>query len=280
MSDKLVEVDLMQENEVGFFSFGIFRATSAKISGELEIQRVNGGGSGGDSDKRQLQEKVESALVADQDKKDSSNKSAEDPSKENQRQQRVFKVQGEFRYSPDFGSGSAEFHGHMERAESMNNIKFHGKFHGTPEYRDSFKNYNHFAKSAPIKAKDHLRVSPICVNSTAIPPSIASSSLSEYTDKYKEIDLRTADCRKLSKQMSNVAMRNNLMIGHSDAHIFPEYFESFKDPQIKKRPDKGRPHSPILSLNGSMDYNPEYRYVHISIIISAVKIQFEENVCS
>lgn len=242
----------------------VFRGTSAKITGEVEIQRVNGGG-GGDSEKKQPQQKAESAAVADQEnqeKKDSPKKSnEEDPTKENQRQPRVFKVQGEFRYSPDFSSGSGEFHGHMERAESMNNIKFHGKFHGTPEYRDSYKNYNHFAKSAPIKAKDHLRVIPICVNSAAIPPSIASSSLSEYTDKYKEIDLRTVDYRKLSKQMSNVAMRNNLMIGHSDAHIFPEYFESFKDPQIKKRPDKGRPHSPILSLNGSMDYNPEYRYV-------------------
>lgn len=224
----------------------------------MKIQSVNGGG---DSDKKQPQEKAEPATVADQEKKDSSNKSNEDPAKENQRQPRVFKVQGEFRYVPDFSSGSGEFHGHLERAESMSNIKFHGKFHGSPEYRDSFKNYNHFAKSAPIKASDHLRVSPVCVNSAAISPSLASSSLSEYTDKYKEIDLRTVDCRKLSKQMSNVAMRNNLMIGHSDAHIFPEYFESFKDPLIKKRPDKGRPHSPILSLNGKMDYNPEYRYV-------------------
>lgn len=202
-----------------------------------------------------LREKVE---TENQEKKDLSIKSNEDPSKDNQRQSCVYKVQGEFRYSPDFSGG--DFHGQMERAESMNNIKFHGKFHGTPEYRDNFKNYNHFAKSAPIKAKDHLRVSPICVNSTEISPSILSSSLSEYTDKYKEIDLRTADCRKLSKQMTNVAMRNNLMIGHSDAHIFPEYFESFKDPYIKKRPDKGKPLSPILSLNGSMDYNPEYRY--------------------
>lgn len=260
MNDKLVIS--MRKSEIEFFPFLVFRGTLAKISGEVEIQRVNGGG--GDSDKRRPQQQAESAApVADPEKNDSTNKpNEEDPAKENQRQPRVFKVQGEFRCSPDFSGGSGEFHGHMERAESMNNIKFHGKFHGTPEYLDSFKNYNHFAKSAPIKAKDHLRVSPICVNSAAISPSIASSSLSEYTDKYKEIDLRTVDCRKLSKQMSNVAMRNNSMIGHSDAHIFPEYFESFKDPQIKKRPDKGRPHSPILSLNGSMDYNPEYRYVH------------------
>lgn len=244
-----------------FFLFLLgFRSTLAKISGEVEIQGVNGGGGGdgggGDSDKKQVQEKVQTV----QEKKDLSIKSNEDSTKENQRQTCVFKVQGEFRYAPDFSSGNGEFHGQMERTESMNNIKFHGKFHGTPEYRDSFKNYNHFTKSAPIKAKDHLRVSPICVNTAAVSPSIASSSLSEYTDKYKEIDLRAVDCRKLSKQMSNVAMRNNLMIGHSDAHVFPEYFESFKDPHIKKRPDKGKPHSPILSLSGCMDYNPEYRY--------------------
>lgn len=253
------------------FFFLVFRATSAKISGEVEIERVSGGV---DGDKKQQQENIQTNSVPNQERKDSPIKPSEDPTKENQRQQRcVYKVQGEFRCSPDFSGGNAEFHGQMERAESMNNITFHGKFHGTPEYRDSFKNYNHFTKSAPIKAKDHLRVSPTCVSTAAIPPSIASSSLSEYTDKYKEIDLRTVDYRNLSKQMSNVAMRNNLMVGHSDAHIFPEYFESFKDPLIKKRPDKGQPHSPILSLSGSMDYNPEYRYC-IHICIAFAEIQF------
>lgn len=170
-----------------------------------------------------------------------------------------FRVQGELIYIPEF---SVEFKGTstMERSESiprMNNIKFFGKFGGTPEYRESFKTYNHFAKSAPIKAKDHLRVSPVIVNTAVISPNV--SSLSEYTDKFKEIDLFTAERRKLSKQISNVAMRNNLMIGHSDQHVFPEYFESFKDPNIRNMPEKARARSPILGMHGDMDYNPEYR---------------------
>lgn len=172
---------------------------------------------------------------------------------------RSFKVQGELTYTPEF---NVEFKGTstMERSESipqMNNIKFFGQFRGTPEYRESFKTYNHIAKSAPIKAKDHLRVSPVTVNTAIISPTV--SSLSEYTDKFKEIDLFTADRRKLSKHITNVAMRNNLMIGHSDQHVFPEYFESFKDPHIKHFPEKARPRSPILGMNGDMDYNPEYR---------------------
>lgn len=170
----------------------------------------------------------------------------------------MFKVQGEVYYSPaDF---NGEFKGNMERPGSIpqsNNIQFHGKFHGTPEYRDSFRAYNHFTKSAPIKSRDHLRVSPITVNTAVISPT--ASKLSEYTDKYKEIDLRSAERRKLSKQMSNVATRNSLMIGHSDQHVFPEYFESFKDFNIKKPPEKPKPRSPILSLSGNMEYDPEYR---------------------
>lgn len=187
----------------------------------------------------------------------SSKKDSDSKDENSNRRTCMFKVQGEVTYAPDY---NGKFKGNMERSGSIshvNNIKFHGQFHGTPEYRDSFKSYNHFTKSAPIKAQDHLRVSPITVNTAIVSPHI--SSLSEYTDKYKEIDLRSAERRKLSKQMSNVATRNNLMIGHSDQHVFPEYFDNFKDYNIKKPPEKPKPRSPILSLNGSLDYNPEYR---------------------
>lgn len=148
----------------------------------------------------------------------------------------------------------------MERPESkthLSNIKFYGKFSGTPEYNDSFKVYNHFTKSAPIKAKDHLRVSPITVNRAIVAPNILP--LSEYTDKFKELNLHSAEQRKLTKPFSNVTMRNNLMIGHSDQHVFPEYFDSYKDPQVKKLPERAKARSPILEMNGNMDYNPEYR---------------------
>lgn len=148
----------------------------------------------------------------------------------------------------------------MERSESnpqLSNIKFYGKFYGKPEYNNSFKVYNHFTKSAPIKAKDHARISPITVNRAIVTPNIPP--LSEYTDKFQELNLHSVEQRKHSKQLSNVTMRNNLMIGHSDQHVFPEYFESYTDPLIKKLPERAKARSPILEMSGNMDYNPEYR---------------------
>lgn len=139
----------------------------------------------------------------------------------------------------------------------LNNIKFNGRFEGSPEYRSNYKTYNHFTKSAPIKASDNLHVSPTIVNTAVISPNIPP--LSEYTDKFQELNLHSAERRKLSKQISNVAMRNNLMIGHSDQHVFPEYFENFKNPNIKKLPERLKPRSPVLHMSGNMDYNPEYR---------------------
>ncbi|XP_055311428.1 uncharacterized protein LOC129574073 [Sitodiplosis mosellana] len=169
----------------------------------------------------------------------------------------TFKVQGEFSYSPDNFRGEFKGTSVMERSESASNpqsskIKFYGNFFGRPEYNDSFKVYNHFTKSAPIKAKDQL-----CVNRAIITPNI--SPLSEYTDQFKELSLHRSNQLKISKQLSNVRMRNNLMIGHSDQHVFPEYFESYKNPHIQKLPERAKARSPILEMTGSMDYRPEYK---------------------
>lgn len=144
----------------------------------------------------------------------------------------------------------------MERSESatnpqMSNIKIHGNFYGRPEYNDSFKVYNHFTKSAPSKAKE------LCVSKAIVRPNIPP--LSEYTDQFKELNLHSSSQLKKSKQLSNVTMRNNLMIGHSDQHVFPEYFESYTNPNITKLPERMKARSPILQMSGSMDYNPEYR---------------------
>lgn len=145
----------------------------------------------------------------------------------------------------------------MERSESasnpqLSNIKIHGNFYGKPGYNDSSKVYNHFTKSAPIKAKDQL-----CVSKAIVRPNIPP--LSEYTDKFKELNLHSSNQLNKSKQLSNVTMRNNLMIGHSDQHVFPEYFESYKNPNIQKPPERMKARSPILQMSGSMDYCPEYR---------------------
>lgn len=142
----------------------------------------------------------------------------------------------------------------MERSESipqLSNIKFSGKFQGIPEYSDSYKAYNHFTKNAPIKAKDHLRV-----NTAVISPTI--SQLSEYTDKFKEMEYLNAERRKHSKQISTATMRSHLLIDPNSL-LLPEYNDNFKDPKQKKPPEHGIARSPILSMSGDMDYNPEYR---------------------
>lgn len=226
----------------------LFRASTAKVSGEIEIN-------GGDASLKRTH------IVSDQTSGKTSvdsqrtSESKDAPALDNSQRTCTFQVHGELSYLPDFSSG--EFKGNVTRGDTMNPMKLHGKFHGMPEYRDNFKSYNQFTKSAPIKAQDHLRVSPVTVNTAIVSPS--GSTLSEYTDKYKQLDLKAAERRKLSKQISNVAMKNSLMIGHCDAHVFPEYFDTFKDPNVKKPTEKCQPHSPILSLSGSMDYSPEYR---------------------
>lgn len=226
------------------FNFFSCRAQTAKISGEIEIDGLNEK----TTKDQQIKEKTDSNAAKEVN---------EASAGADYRRKCFFKVNGELSYSPDL-RGDFKGHTNMESPiPQLNNIKFYGRFEGSPEYRSTYKSYNHFTKSAPIKARDNLRVSPLTVNTAVVSPNIAP--LSEYTDKFQELNLHSAERRKLSKQISNVAMRNNLMIGHSDQHIFPEYFENYKNPNIKQLPPRPKPRSPMLSLTGRMDYNPEYR---------------------
>lgn len=171
----------------------------------------------------------------------------------------TLKLEGELTYSPEYHS-KFKVHPSIERSQSspqmnMNNIRFQGKFHGIPEYRASFKSYDHFSKSAPIKSRDHLRVSPMRSNAAVISPTV--SSLTEYSDKFKEIDVSTVAKTKLAKQMDNLALKNDLVVNQH--HVIPEYIERYQDPKVQKMPDRPKARSPILGLKGSMEYKPEYR---------------------
>lgn len=223
------------------YGAGEFRAKTAKISGEIKIDGIDGILS-----KQVAKDQPTSGKEAPKD--------ATDAHQQENSRKCMLKVQGELSYSPNSCTGEFKGQSTMDNwrpNSQLQNITFYGKFHSNPEYNDSFKSYNHFAKSAPIKARDHLRV-----NTAIVSPNL--STLSEYTDKFKELNLHSKRA-DIFKGSSSVAMRNKLMIGHSDAHVFPEYFESFKDPLIKKPPEKGKPHSPVLGMSGNMDHNPEYR---------------------
>lgn len=170
----------------------------------------------------------------------------------------TLKLRGELTYSPEYRS---EYKGHtsIQRSQSMprvSHINFHGKFQGLPEYQDSFKPYNHFTKSAPIKNKDHLKVESTTTNTAIITPISTSS---EYTDQFKELNIQNFDRSKFAKQMDNISLKNNLTIGHYNQTVHPEYSDKFKDPKITKLPERAKPRSTMLSMNGDMEYKPEYR---------------------
>lgn len=171
----------------------------------------------------------------------------------------TLKLRGELSYSPEYRS-EYKRHPTFERSQSIpqvNNIQFNGKFTGVPEYRDNYKTYDHFTKSEPIKAKDHLRVNPMTVNTAIISPIISPSS--EYTDKFKEVNLRNIERTKFAKNMNNIGLKTNLIVGRSTQQIHPEYLDKFQDPKMKMFPERAKPKSPILSMSGNMDYKPEYR---------------------
>lgn len=172
----------------------------------------------------------------------------------------TLKLRGELSYSPEYRSEYKQ-HSTFERSKSIpqvNNIQFYGEFGGIPEYRDNFKTHKHFTKIEPTKVKDHLKVNSMTVNAAAIiSPTI--SPLSEYSDKFKELNLHSIERNKFAKNLDNFGVKNNLVVGRSSEHNYPEYFDKFKDPKIKTFPDRAKPKSPILLMSGNMDYRPEYR---------------------
>lgn len=143
----------------------------------------------------------------------------------------------------------------IEKAHSipqMSSIKMQGEFHAVPEYQDSFKMYANYSRSAPIKKHDNLRVSGAEQQSTSNETDAAGDLLPEYRDKFnvppkylaKEKSLKTNDHLRPQGEFSKEV---------------PEYYESFRDPQITEMPERGKVREPYLRLRGKIEFNPEYR---------------------
>ncbi|XP_067633034.1 uncharacterized protein [Eurosta solidaginis] len=139
----------------------------------------------------------------------------------------------------------------IEKAHSIpqiSNLKIQGKFGGVPEYRDSFKMYDTYSKSAPIKKLDNLRMS----GAEMLEMANDGKKVPEYREKFcdppknvsKEKPLKTTDHLHPQGQFSK---------------DIPEYYESFRDPQIKHMPERGKCREPYLRLKGKIEFNPEYR---------------------
>ncbi|XP_060652865.1 uncharacterized protein LOC132789105 [Drosophila nasuta] len=140
----------------------------------------------------------------------------------------------------------------IEKAHSipqMSSIKMQGDFVTVPEYQDSFKMYANYSKSAPIKKHDNLRISGAEQQSTTEP---SGGDMPEYRDKFnvppkhmvKEKSLKTDDHLRPRGEFTKEV---------------PEYYESFRDPQITEMPERGKVREPYLRLRGKIEFNPEYR---------------------
>lgn len=154
------------------------------------------------------------------------------------------KLEGEINYVPEYRSKFIEFP--IEKSQSipqLSNIKFYGRFDGIPEYRDNFKFYDCYSKSAPIKKSDNINFT--CDKIVTVP---------EYKEKFKEPD-KTAISKTISLKSEDNFQKT---IKGEFTKILPEYNESFKDPQIKEKPERGKCREPYLRLKGRIEFNPEY----------------------
>uniref|UniRef100_A0A1I8Q8K2 Stabilizer of axonemal microtubules 2 n=2 Tax=Stomoxys calcitrans TaxID=35570 RepID=A0A1I8Q8K2_STOCA len=138
-----------------------------------------------------------------------------------------------------------------EKAHSipqMSHIRMQGNFHAVPEYQDSFKMYANYTKPEAIRKADNLVIS----GSEIQMPDESENVMPEYRAKFhqpprdleKEKPLKTEDHLKPSGQFSTDV---------------PEYYESFRDPQVKQIPEKGKCRENYLHLKGKLEFNPEYR---------------------
>lgn len=144
----------------------------------------------------------------------------------------------------------------IEKAHSIpqiSHIKMQGNFQTVPEYQDSFKMYANYAKPLPIKKEDNLRMSgsEIQVNSNEV-----CSVVPEYKEKYHELP-KDAGKEKPLKTEDHLKPSGNF------SKDVPEYFESFRDPQVKQIPEKGKCREPYLHLKGKIEFNPEYRNTYL-----------------
>lgn len=159
-------------------------------------------------------------------------------------------LEGVLDFKPEYRSEFVPFP--IEKSMSipqLNNIQFHGKFGGVPEYRDSFRNYDLYAKSAPIKKPDHR-----ILNNAAANDGVSA----EYTEKFKAPDGgRSVQTKRLDQfNLCNGGAGSD----EYNAERKAEYSESFADPKVTMHPERAKARASILSLNGNMDYSPEYRY--------------------
>lgn len=164
----------------------------------------------------------------------------------NEAQDCHLKLEGELSYIPEYRSQFVPYQ--IERSHSIpqiSNIKFYGTFMGIPEYTASFKSYDNVAKREMIKNPDLIGVRG------------TMDGVAEYQENFQEPDKNKVEKSISAKTNDGFSLQQDF-----SKHI-PEYNDRFKDPKITSMPERPKPRTSILELNGNMEYNPEYRYEHI-----------------
>ncbi|XP_058830432.1 uncharacterized protein LOC131689389 isoform X2 [Topomyia yanbarensis] len=137
----------------------------------------------------------------------------------------------------------------IEKSQStpqLNNIKFNGNFGGIPsEYKECYKSYDNFTKSAPIKKMDNLCLSGML------------DYTPEYTHRFQN------PLSKRFERSSYLKRNDNLYLDGEFINRMPEYCSSYQNPNITQKPEKAKPEDTILHLDGGMSYDPLYRCSYI-----------------
>uniref|UniRef100_A0A182JCB0 Uncharacterized protein n=1 Tax=Anopheles atroparvus TaxID=41427 RepID=A0A182JCB0_ANOAO len=161
------------------------------------------------------------------------------------------RLSGEATFEPEYKRqyGLPQAADKSRSTPQLNNIAFTGNFREAPsEYKECYKYYDHFTKSAPIRKFDNLSLH----GTIEFRP--------EYKESYRELPPGGAGDPWRSQC---VVRKDNLSLKGEFLGREPEYSHSFRNPHIKCKPEKAKPKDNFLAMQGDMDYTPMYRCSYI-----------------
>ncbi|XP_053665677.1 uncharacterized protein LOC128714822 [Anopheles marshallii] len=161
------------------------------------------------------------------------------------------RLTGEATFEPEYKSQfGLPLAGDKSRSTpQLNNIAFTGNFREAPsEYKECYKYYDHFTKSAPIRKFDNLSLH----GTIEFRP--------EYKESYRELPTGGASDQWRSQC---VVRKDNLSLKGDFLGREPEYSYSFRNPHITSKPEKAKPKDNFLAMQGDMDYTPMYRCSYV-----------------
>lgn len=180
-------------------------------------------------------------------------------------------LSGELSHAPEYRS---QFVGHagapIEKSQSipqLSNIRFQGKFEGVAEYRDSFREYDRYARRAPILNPGHLRTVTAAKGATAAGSNAAASKTTmgggEYADKFQAPAPGTekAALARHEDQFSlmPLAAQSSDAGGGGESRSAETADRIGRDVASMPKPERGKAKVDFLAMNGRMEYSPEYR---------------------